>query len=134
LNGPTEEGFSEDAQKYWNSYIRNANDSSIVAGSPVKTMHIWMNNFPLAFQSNANLKASSFNIGGIGAGAISPTEWNSIMLERGTTSKFGLSQSWSYTPSAGSSSFRVVNGTMTGTVGKSQGMILTQGIASRFGV
>lgn len=134
LNGPDSGSFEQYTQRYWDSYIGNYTTYPVSERSPTTTMNIWLNNFPLSFDAPVKLGGSSFTSGGTGASNISPTLWNSMLLERETTSNFGLDRSWAYVPADQTTSFKMVDGDVSATKENSQGLILSQGIINLFGV
>lgn len=134
LDGPDAGSFDQYTQRYWDSYIGNSTTYPVSQRSPSSTMTIWLNNFPLSFESPVQLNGTSLTTGGTGASGISPTLWNSMLLERETTSNFGLDRSWSYVPAEQTTSFQMVDGQVSATKETAQGLILSQGIMTLFGV
>lgn len=130
LNGPDTGSFQQDVQNYWNTYIEKGTGSTEAS----KSMSIWFNTFPLKFESPVRLGESTFAMGTFTAKNVSPTVWNSIMLERETVYKFGLDRSSAYMPLSLPSSFQTVESSGSSSAQESQGQIITQSIIARLGV
>ena len=58
-NAPSTSTFEPNVQSYWGNYIASQKNLSVAGGTP--EMQIWMNHFPLSFDSPLQLKATSFN-------------------------------------------------------------------------
>jgi hypothetical protein len=127
-NAPSSSTFEPSVQKYWGSYIAGAQNQT--AKGQMTSMDIWMNTFPLNFNSAVQVKASSFTTKAV-ASSLSAAELNTRSLTRDVSSKFNIYQLSAYTPAQGSvSAFN-----STGIPGKeSKGQIITQGIVSLFNI
>ena len=93
-------------------------------------MGIWMNTFPLNFDTQLTLSTTSFS-GNAAAPALSAKERNSQFLTRGVNSNFGIYQVWSYPQASGS--LTVSNSTGTPS-DDAKGKLLSQNIITLFGV
>ena len=98
-NAPSTSTFEPNVQSYWGNYIASQKNLSIASSTP--KMQIWMNNFPLSFDSPLQLKATSFN-GSAAAPTIGATERNTQDLTRNIKSKFEIGSEASYSLNAGS--------------------------------
>jgi hypothetical protein len=91
-------------------------------------MDIWMNTFPLRFDTPLQFKATSFNANSA-APTLSAKERNSQFLTRNVNNQFGFNQVWSYPQTGGS--LTVSNS--TGTPSKdAEGKMLSQNIMTLF--
>ena len=133
LNGPDTPVFDTDVAKYWNSYITNAaQNMSPVMSSPVTTMNIWMNNFPLSFSTPVSIRGTSFSANATGT-ALNPLEGQSIFLRNDVISNFNIDQSWRYSPVNAPLSM-MSQGNNTPPSRDAKGQILSQSITGLFGV
>jgi hypothetical protein len=126
FNAPISSTFEPNVQSYWGNYIADQRNSSFKSMS--SNMDIWMNTFPLRFDTPLQFKATSF-----AANAAAPTltaiERNSLFLTRNVNSQFGVNQIWSYPVE--SRSLIVSNG--TGTPSKdAKGQLMSQNILVLF--
>ena len=91
---------------------------------------IWMNTFPLNFNTPLKVASSSFATN-VAAPTLSASEMNSQFLTRNVNSKFSINEVQANMPAGGSLS--VSNGTEI--PGKdSEGQVISQGIISIFNV
>ena len=126
FNAPSSSTFEPNVQAYWGSYIANQQNLSIKSAS--SNMDIWMNIFPLKFDTPLQLKATSFNANAA-APVLSAKERNSLFLTRNVNSQFDVNQIWSYAQTSGSLS--VSNS--TGTPSKdAKGQMMSQNIMVLF--
>ncbi len=98
-NAPSTSTFEPNVQSYWGNYIASQKNLSVAGGTP--EMQIWMNHFPLSFDSPLQLKATSFN-GSVAAPTLGATERNTQFLTRSIKSKFDIQSEASYSMNAGS--------------------------------
>ena len=126
FNAPTSSAFEPNVQTYWGTYIANQQNLSIKRLTT--NMDIWMNTFPLRFDTPLQLKATSFAVN-VAVPILSAKERNSQSLTRNVNSQFDVNQIWSYTPT--SVSLSVSNS--TGTPSKdAKGKLLSQNIVNLF--
>lgn len=126
-NAPTTSTFEPNVQSYWGNYIASQKNLSVIGGTP--EMQIWMNNFPLGFDSPLQLKATSFN-GSAAASALSVTERNTQFLTRDIKRNFDFDSASSYSLNTGS----LKAYESTGTPGEDvKGKMLSSSIISLFG-
>jgi hypothetical protein len=126
FNAPTTSTFEPNVQSYWGNYIADQRNSSIKSTS--SNMDIWMNTFPLKFDTPQLFKASSF-AANAAAPTLTATERNSQFLTRNVNSQFGINQIWSYPVASGS--LTVSNS--TGTPSKdAKGQMMSQNILVLF--
>jgi hypothetical protein len=93
-------------------------------------MGIWMNTFPLKFDTPLQFTATSFS-GNANALALTSQERNSQFLTRSVNSNFGVNQIWSYPVTSGS----LTISNSTGAPSKdAAGKMLAQNIQALFGV
>ena len=128
FSAPSSSTFEPNVQAYWGSYIANQQNLSIK--SATSNMDIWMNTFPLRFDTPLQFKATSF-AANAAAPTLSAKEKNSQFLTRNVNSQFGINQVWSYPQASGS--LTVSNS--TGTPGKdAKGKMLSQNIITLFNI
>lgn len=128
FNAPSSSTFEPDVQEYWGNYIESEENLSI--GTASASMGIWMNTFPLKFDTPVQLRTTSFT-GNANAPILTATQRNSQFLTRGVNSKFGVNQIWTYPVESGS--LKISNS--TGTPGDdAAGKLLSQNIITLFGV
>jgi hypothetical protein len=126
-NAPTTSTFEPNVQSYWGNYIASQKNLSVIGGTP--EMQIWMNHFPLSFDSPLQLKATSFN-GSAAASALSITERNTQFLTRDIMRNFDFDSASSSSLNAGS----LKAYESTGTPGEDmKGKMLSSSIVSLFG-
>jgi hypothetical protein len=126
FNAPTSSTFEPNVQTYWGNYIASQENTSIKSAS--SNMDIWMNTFPLKFDTPKLFKASSF-AANAAAPTLTATERNSQFLTRNVNSKFGIYQVWSYPVESGS----LVISNSTGVPSKdAKGQALSQNILVLF--
>lgn len=126
-NAPTTSTFDPNVQSYWGNYIASQKNLSVVGGTP--EMQIWMNNFPLSFDSPLQLKATSFN-GSAATSALSAVERNTQFLTRDIKRNFDLATASSYSLTAGSLKAYESTGTPSEDI---KGKMLSSSIVSLFG-
>ncbi|MCX6677506.1 MAG: hypothetical protein NTU95_06125 [Methanothrix sp.] len=128
FNAPGSSTFEPNVQTYWGNYIANQQNLSIK--SATSSMDIWMNTFPLRFDTPLQFKATSF-AANAAAPTLTATERNSQFLTRNVNSRFGINQIWSYPQTSGS--LTVSNS--TGTPGEdAKGKMISQNIITFFNV
>jgi hypothetical protein len=126
FNAPTSSTFEPNVQTYWGNYIASQENTSIKSAS--SNMDIWMNTFPLKFDTPQLFKATSF-APNAAAPTLTATERNSQFLTRNVNSNFGIYQVWSYPVESGS----LVISNSTGTPSKdAKGQLLSQNILTLF--
>ncbi len=128
FNAPSSSTFEPNVQAYWGNYIADQQNQSIKSAS--SNMDIWMNTFPLRFDTPLQFKATSF-AANAAAPTLTATERNSQFLTKNVNSNFGVNQIWSYPMTSGS----LMASNSTGTPSKdAKGQILSQNIMTFFGV
>jgi len=124
FNAPISSTFEPNVQTYWGNYIANQQNLSIKS----TTMDIWMNTFPLKFDTPMQFKATSF-AANAAAPTLTATERNSQFLTRNVNSQFGVNQIWSYPQTSGS----LMVSNSTGTPSKdAKGQMMSQNIMVLF--
>ena len=98
LNEPNTPVFEPSVEKYWNTYINQAQNASPITKTPADTMTIWMNNFPIQFSTPVMIKGTSFYANASKISGMSPAELNSMLLQRDINLDFYVSKNWQYTP------------------------------------
>ena len=131
LSGPNIPTFDTNVGKYWNTYITNAQNITPIIGSPVATMNIWMNNFPLGFSTPISIKGTSLIANATGT-ALNPLESQSIFLRNDVISNFNIEQGWRYSPENAPLSMMSQSNT-TPPSKNAKGEILALGITGLFG-
>ncbi len=128
FNSPSASTFEPNVEKYWGTYIAGSQNATAMRG-PEANMAIWMNSFPLNFNTPLQLRGTSFLTNSSGLSGISEIDRNSMVLKRDISNDFSYSQNWN-NQAAGSS----VSATKsTGVPGKdSSGQIISQGITTLF--
>jgi len=128
FNAPSTSTFEPNVQAYWGNYIADQQNNSIKSAS--SNMDIWMNTFPLKFDTPLQLMATSFSANAA-APILSAKERNSQFLTRNVNNQFDVNQVWSYPMASGS--LAVSNS--TGTPSKdAKGKMLSQNIMTFFSV
>lgn len=126
FNAPTSSTFEPNVQTYWGNYIASQENTSTKSAS--SNMDIWMNTFPLKFDTPQLFKATSF-APNAAAPTLTATERNSQFLTRNVNSNFGIYQVWSYPVESGS----LVISNSTGAPSKdAKGQLLSQNILTLF--
>lgn len=125
FNAPSASTFDPDVQKYWGNYIASQGNAS--PNALTTNMEIWMNTFPLRFDTPLQFSATSFS-GNVQAPLLSAKERNSLFLTRNVNSNFGYSQIWSYPQESGS---LAVSNNISTPAKDAQGKMLAQNILSR---
>jgi len=126
FNAPSSSTFEPNVQAYWGNYIANQQNLSLKSTS--SNMDIWMNTFPLKFDTPLQFKATSF-AANAAAPTLTATERNSQFLTRNVNSQFGINQIWSYPQTSGS----LMVSNSTGTPSKdAQGQMMSQNIMVLF--
>jgi hypothetical protein len=126
LNSPNVPTFEPNVEKYWGSYITDQNATSASAWS---NMNIWMNTFPLNFESPVKIASSSLAVRSVSN--LSASERNSQFLTREVNNQFLVNQLWVYPLMDGSLSVLK----SSGTPGEDdKGQILSQNIITLFSV
>ncbi len=128
FNSPSASTFEPNVEKYWGTYIAGGQNATASRG-PGANMAIWMNNFPLNFNTPLQLKGTSFLTNSSGLSGISEIDRNSMVLKRDINNGFSYSQNWN-NQAAGSS----VSATKSTAVpGKdASGQVISQGITTLF--
>jgi len=128
FNAPSSSTFEPNVQAYWGNYIAGQQNMSIKGGT--SNMDLWMNTFPLKFDTPLQLMATSFSANAA-APILSAKERNSQFLTRNVNNQFDVNQVWSYPMASGS--LAVSNS--TGTPSKdAKGKMLSQNIMTFFSV
>jgi hypothetical protein len=128
FNAPTTSTFEPNVQQYWGNYIAKEQNLSINSASA--SMGIWMNTFPLKFDTPLQLTTTSFS-GNANAPILTAKERNSQFLTRNVNSNFGINQVWSYPVNSGS----LTTSNSTGTPSDdAAGKLLAQNIQTLFSV
>jgi hypothetical protein len=127
-NSPTTSTFEPNVEKYWGSYIAGAQNTT--ADSTMSDIAIWMNTFPLNFNTPVKVASSSFATN-VAVPTLSASEMNSQFLTRNVNSKFSINEVQSNMPAEGSLS--ASNGTEIPTK-DAEGQVISQGIISLFNV
>ena len=128
FNAPSSSTFEPNVQAYWGNYIANQQNLSINSGT--SNMDLWMNTFPLRFDTPLQFSATSFSANAI-APVLSAKERNSQFLTRGVNNQFDVNQVWSYPMTSGSLNISE----STGTPSKdAKGKMLSQNIITFFSV
>ncbi|HUS76836.1 MAG TPA: hypothetical protein VMY43_12640 [Methanothrix sp.] len=128
FNAPSSSTFEPNVQAYWGNYIAGQQNMSIKGGT--SNMDLWMNTFPLKFDTPLQLMATSFSANAA-AQILSAKERNSQFLTRNVNNQFDVNQVWSYPMASGS--LAVSNS--TGTPSKdAKGKMLSQNIMTFFSV
>jgi hypothetical protein len=126
FNSPSSSTFEPNVQTYWGNYIANQQNLSTRSGT--SNMDIWMNTFPLRFDTPLQFKATSF-AANAAAPTLTATERNSQFLTRNVNSQFGVNQIWSYPQTSGS----LMVSNSTGTPSKdAKGQMMSQNILVLF--
>ena len=126
FNAPSSSTFEPNVQAYWGNYIADKQNMSIKSAS--SNMDIWMNTFPLRFDTPLQFKATSF-AANAAAPILTATQRNSQFLTRNVNSQFGINQIWSYPMSSGS----LMVSKSTGTPSKdAKGQMMSQNIMVLF--
>jgi hypothetical protein len=122
FNAPGSSTFEPNVQAYWGNYIANQQNMSLKGAT--SNMDLWMNIFPLRFETPLQLKATSFNANAT-APVLSAKERNSLYLTKNVNSQFEVNQIWSYPLTSGS----LMVSNSTGMPGKdASGKLLAQNI------
>ena len=128
FNAPSASTFEPNVEKYWGSYITG--QQNMTAKSARSNMNIWMNTFPLNFDTSVKIAASSFAANAAGS-TLSPSDRNSQFLTRDVNSQFRVNQLWAYPMTNGS----LTTSESSGTPSKEdKGLILTQNIITFFNI
>jgi hypothetical protein len=126
FNSPSSSTFEPNVQTYWGNYI--ANQQNLSTRSATSNMDIWMNTFPLRFDTPLQFKSTSF-AANAAAPTLTATERNSQFLTRDVNSQFGVNQIWSYPQTTGS----LMVSNSTGTPSKdAKGQMMSQNILVLF--
>jgi hypothetical protein len=125
-NSPISSAFEPNVQKYWGTYIAGAGNTNATSGL-MSDMNIWMNTFPLRFNSPLRVGSSSFSANVANNSGLSMNQMNSMLLKRDINTQFSYYQNWNKKPFQ--SSLNVSDS--TGAPAKdSSGLILSQAITS----
>ena len=128
FNSPSSSTFEPNVQAYWGNYIAGKENLSIEGGS--SDMDLWMNTFPLRFDTPLQFQATSFSANAA-ASDLSAKDRNSQMLTRDVNSQFGVNQVESYPTASGSLNVS----SSTGTPSKdAKGNMITQNIITFFNI
>jgi hypothetical protein len=128
FNAPSSSTFEPNVQAYWGNYIAGQQNMSIKGGT--SNMDLWMNTFPLKFDTPLQLMATSFSANAA-APILSAKERNSQFLTRNVNNQFDVNQVWSYPMASGS--LAVSNSTGTPSQ-DAKGKMLSQNIMTFFSV
>jgi hypothetical protein len=128
FNSPSSSTFEPNVQAYWGNYIAGKENLSIEGGS--SDMDLWMNTFPLRFDTPLHFQATSFSANAAPSD-LSAKDRNSQMLTRDVNSQFGVNQVESYPTASGSLNVS----SSTGTPSKdAKGNMITQNIITFFNI
>ncbi len=127
-NSPTTSAFEPNVEKYWGSYIAGAQNTT--TSSTMSDIAIWMNTFPLNFNTPVKVDSSSFATN-VAAPKLSASEMNSQFLTRNVNSKFSINEVQSNMPAGGSLS---VSNSAEVPTKDAAGQVISQGIVSLFDV
>jgi hypothetical protein len=128
FNSPSSSTFEPNVQAYWGNYIAGKENLSIEGGS--SDMDLWMNTFPLRFDTPLQFQATSFSANAA-ASDLSAKDRNNQMLTRDVNSQFGVNQVESYPTASGSLNVS----SSTGTPSKdAKGNMITQNIITFFNI
>jgi hypothetical protein len=122
FNEPSSSTFEPNVQQYWGSYITNTQNMS--RGSGTSDMDLFMNTFPLLFDTPLKLNATSF-AGNVSGPTLSAADQNSQGLTRGVNNEFSANQVMSYPAKSGSLTTTSATGT---PASDATGKILSQNI------
>lgn len=127
-NAPDASTFEPNVQNYWQDYIAGENAT---AKSTVSNMAIWMNTFPLGFNTPVSVSSSSFSAKAVAASNLSVPELNSRSLTRDVGTRFSIYETRAYTPIK--STFSVTRSNSVPSSSAS-GQIMSQNIVTMFNV
>jgi len=127
FNSPLASAFEPSVEKYWGTYIAGA--GNVNASSQMSDMSIWMNTFPMKFNSPIRTGSSSFSTNVSGPSDLSVSQMNSMLLNRDINTQFSYYQNWNEKPFQ--SSLTVSDSTGAPTK-DSSGQIISQAIISLF--
>ena len=128
FNAPSSSTFEPNVQAYWGNYIAGQQNMSIKGRT--SNMDLWMNTFPLKFDTPLQLMATSFSANAV-APVLGAKERNSQFLTRNVNNQFDVNQIWSYPVASGS----LAISNSTGTPSKdAKGKMLSQNIMTLFSV
>lgn len=127
-NSPLQSAFEPNVEKYWGTYIAGAGNMNASSGQ-MSDMNIWMNTFPLKFNSPLRVGSSSFSTNVSSPSDLSVNQMNSMLLKRDINTQFSYYQNWNEKPFQ--SSLTVSDSTGAPTK-DSSGQIISQGIISLF--
>jgi len=127
-NAPLTSTFEPNVENYWGTYIAGSQNATALSG-PGADMAIWMNTFPLNFNTPMSLKGTSFMANSSGLASVNEVNRNSIVLKRDVNNTFSYSENWKNQASESS-----VSATKSTSVpGKDAGgQIISQGISTLF--
>ncbi len=120
--------FEPSVQSYWQDYIAGANAT---AKNTMSNMAIWMNIFPLSFNTPVKVTGSSFSANAAAASNASISELNSQSLTRDVSTQFSIYETRAYTPLQ--STFSATQSTAV-PGSSSSGQIMSQNIESLFNI
>ena len=120
--------FEPSVQSYWQDYITGANAT---AKNTMSNMAIWMNIFPLSFNTPVKVTGSSFSANAAAASNASISELNSQSLTRDVSTQFSIYETRAYTPLQ--STFSATQSTAV-PGSSSSGQIMSQNIESLFNI
>ncbi|HOV51929.1 MAG: hypothetical protein QUS07_06105 [Methanothrix sp.] len=125
---PSSSTFEPNVQTYWQNYITGAQNAT--TSSVMSNMAIWMNAFPLRFNTPVALTGTSFNANAA-APSLSSSELNSQSLTRDINTKFSIYETRPYVPLNSSISVSKSSGVPGNDA---SGQIMSQNIMSLFNV
>ncbi len=127
LHSPTVSTFDPDVQDYWSNYVANQDNQGLKSTS--SNMDIWMNTFPLKFDSSLKIGATSFQANASGLN-LTQTERNSLFLTRGIDNDFDINRDLNALKTGGS---LTASGSSSSTPSKdAPGKIMSQNIMVLF--
>ena len=128
-NAPGSSTFEPNVQSYWQNYITGAQNAT--GKSTMSDMAIWMNTFPLSFNTPVKVTSTSFSANAVAASNLSIPELNSQSLTRDVSTQFSIYETRAYTPLTSTFSVTKSNAVPTSS---SSGQIMSQNIVSLFNV
>jgi len=127
-NAPLTSTFEPNVENYWGTYIAGSQNATALSG-PEADMAIWMNTFPLNFNTPMSLKGSSFLANSSGLSGVTEANMNSMVLKRDVNNTFSYTENWKNQASGSS----VSAAKSTSAPGKDAGgQIISQGISTLF--
>ena len=127
FNSPLSSAFEPNVEKYWGTYIAGAGNAN--ASGQMSDMSIWMNTFPMKFNSPLRVGSTSFSTNVTSPSDLSVNQMNSMLLKRDINTQFSYYQNWNEKPFQSSLTVSDSPGAPTKDA---SGQIISQGIISLF--